>query len=262
MKYLIVFVAILQLPVLYRYQQSNSGHTLIVERYRTSDYAFGGLISTEITEKRKYSNELVPLFKVEYHGKQLFDSTVYINQDHKIVKLIKFNNIYGLQEREDINYLYQKNGKIDVKVIKSAFSNSNKQDYINYLPQTNAYGFKDSLGLLEDDFSEFEIDHAKKLKKIYLQEGSRKIIMQPYIINSRAQCLFTYGVPHDADLKRINLFFTEDKMLVKDEFIFDRFLVRREYSYISERIKTIKVTKFKNHKIISTDTISFKYILS
>jgi hypothetical protein len=261
MKYLIIFFAIFQLTISFGYSQSNSDNILIVERYRTSTYAFGGRISTEITERRKYSGNRDPLFKVEYHGLQLKDSTVYINQDHKIVKLIKFNNIYGLQERENIDYIYQKDNSIDVKVIKPAFSNASKQDYINYLPKTNTCEFKDPLGLLEEDFLEFEIDHAKKLQKVYFKEGPHKMIKQSYIINSRAQGLFDYGVPHDADLKKINLYYTSDKILLQDEFIYEGLIVKREYNYTPNGIKTIRITKLKKHKIISTDTISFRYFI-
>jgi len=262
MKYFIAIFIVFQLTILRGYTQSNSGHSFIVERYRTSNYAFGGLISTEITEKRKYSGDNDPLFTVEYHGKQSFDSTVYVNQDHKIIKLIQFNNTYGLREREDIDYKYQKGNSIDVKVIKTQWSESSKEDYLNYLPRINSYGFKDPLGLLEDDFSDFEIEHAKILKKAYARGGEKIITKQTYLVNSRAHSLFTYGVPHDAILQKINLYYTKDKLLLKDEFIYDGFVVKREYNYATEGIKGIKITKLKNYKIISTDIITFKYILS
>lgn len=262
MKYFIALFIVFRLTIINGYTQPNSGHSFIVERYRTSNYAFGGFVFTELTEKRKYSEYHDPLFTVEYHGKQLFDSTVYLNQDHKIIKLIQFDNIYGLRERENIDYIYQRDNSIDVKVVKSQWNNSTKEDYINYLPHINAYGFKDPLGLLENDFSDFEIEHTRALKKVYLNDGSQTITKQTYIINSRAQSLFTYGVPYDANLQKVNLYYTKDKLLLKDEFIYDRLVVKREYIYAPEGIKGIKILKLKNHRIISTDAISFKYIFS
>lgn len=238
---------------------------LLVRRYNTSDY--GGTYSSPITvliEKRKYSVNQELIYKVEYKSKLFFDSTQYRYTNGKLVKLTEFTNfITGdntVKKTEDISFIY-KNGNLSYlkknnKIIE--ITESEKEEYCpDYLETNKIFALKDSLGILDKEFGDLNLPGLKSIRTCNINNKLKK---KSYTGDYLPNILFEYGIPHNTYLERINIYYTKDKLIRKDEFLYDDVTVLRKYQYSNHLIKNIRVSVFDNYKkLIRSDLISFIY---
>lgn len=248
----------------WRVSYSQENKQLVVDRYRVSDYG-GAFITktTDLTERLYYDADRKMISHVSYTGKLFFDSTIYRYSKDRIIGIRKFSNFSDLKikltEDDTLVYTDAKLAFVYNKLTKIKTGDLNYEEDFHLFQQNTIFKeIKNSLGLIDHELSALYLPDMKSLRTRII---NTKLTEKQFTSVPEPNVLLEYGVPHNAFLKSYYIYFTKDKLLVRDKFIYGHFKVLRSYQYEDDVIKQISIKVYENDKLIRGDTIfyTFKY---
>jgi hypothetical protein len=217
-----------------------------VERWRTNNYK-SSKQNKDVYEVRQYDQlgNLVNLKELDPGKKQVIDSIVFAyDAENKLVEQVEYvpgdsepGKFSPLTKTSTITYLYNKDGAlIDVKGVYETVR--------IYERKHLTIDLKDSLKLLEYELADIDIVASNAVGPVKVDEGNlgKDPVKKSYTAGFRLENMARYGIPRERLLKRMDVYHTSGRRIIKDEFFFENATVRREYVYSNNLIKEIKVS--------------------
>lgn len=228
------------------FNTSGQSKKTLVEIYRFADRHMPiGKPFYTLVEKRQYSSNNQLDYQIEYRGKLYADTTYYQYHLDTLIKISKHSDSPH-KWIDNINYEY-KDGKFDhlreddpTKVL----DNITVENYLEYLENENVFELKDSLNLLDKQLYELNLTGIRNKKTVRLKNGLIRTSFTleypyPYI-------LLAYGVGVRTPLKKVYVYYTPSRLLVKEKFLYEQITITRKYAYNRNLIEYIKTSTYSN----------------
>ncbi len=264
MRIIFILTVIAVLSVKQVYSQKIDNNLSMVLRLRCLSNCINGLKYKEvIIQKQSFKNGLKK-YLIHYSNEQTKIDSIVFNYDsiNNLIEQVEYypsgDSVSIFKEVTRIKFYYDNERKlIDIKGSFNTVQLYHKKDiWLMY---------RDPLDLLEDEMEDLQIgiDNSKSKNLCNSKNKDKTLRITCYIAAFRLRTFERYGVPQSALLNSIKTF-ARSNSLVKDEFYFNGFTVKRQYEYLNSLPKRIIVSikPFNKKPILYSERFEYIYSLA